>query len=98
VSVRKRKWKTSKGEEKEAWAVDYVDQHGKRHLKAFPTKKSADAYRITVGGQVRDGVHTATSASITVVEAGGRTTIWSAQRSTNISDTSTCTSRPFSET
>jgi integrase len=72
VSVRKRKWKTSKGEEKEAWVVDYVDQHGKRHLKAFPTKKSADAYRITVGGQVRDGVHTATSASITVAEAGRR--------------------------
>jgi integrase len=72
VSVRKRKWKTSKGEEKEAWVVDYVDQHGKRHLKAFPNKKSADAYRITVGGQVRDGVHTATSSSITVAEAGRR--------------------------
>jgi integrase len=38
MSVRKRTWTTSKGVDKEAWVVDYVDQAGKRHLKAFAKK------------------------------------------------------------
>jgi hypothetical protein len=32
MSVRKRAWTTSKGETKEAWIVDYVDQKGERHI------------------------------------------------------------------
>ena len=28
MSVRKRKWITSKGEEKEAWVVDYTEHAG----------------------------------------------------------------------
>ncbi len=40
MSVRKRIWKTSKGIEKEAWVVDYVDRSecGKRRLKSFDKK------------------------------------------------------------
>ena len=32
MSVRKRVWTTRKGETKEAWIVDYVDQQGDRHI------------------------------------------------------------------
>ena len=32
MSVRKRTWKNSKGEKKEAWIVDYRDQQGARRI------------------------------------------------------------------
>lgn len=69
MSVRKRKWTTRSGEEKESWIVDYTDQHGGRHIETFAKKKNADAYRATVMVDVRKGVHTAASKSITVAEA-----------------------------
>jgi integrase len=70
VSVRKRGWKTLGGEAKEAWVVDYVDQHGDRHLKTFARKRDADAYHSHVGVDVRAGTHTADSRSVTIAEAG----------------------------
>jgi integrase len=70
VSIRRRTWATPKGERKEAWVVDYVDQHGHRHLKTFARKKDADAYHAKVKVDVRAGTHTADSRSITVAEAG----------------------------
>jgi integrase len=70
MSVRKRAWTTSKGLEKEAWVVDYVDQAGKRHLKTFTKKKAADNYAATANVEIRAGIHTADSESITVAEAG----------------------------
>jgi integrase len=70
MSVRKRAWTTSKGEEKEAWVVDYVDQTGKRRLKTFTKKKIADNLAATANVEIRAGIHTANSASITVAEAG----------------------------
>jgi integrase len=70
MSVRKRSWKTPKGEGKEAWVVDYVDQHGDRHIKTFARKKDADAHHAVVAVDVRAGIHTAERASITIAEAG----------------------------
>ena len=70
MSVRKRAWTTSKGEQKEAWVVDYVDQTGKRQLKTFAKKKVADNFEATANVEIRAGIHTADSASITVAEAG----------------------------
>jgi integrase len=70
MSVRKRAWKTSKGETKEAWVVDYVDQTGKRRLKTFAKKKAADNFEATANVEIRAGIHTADSASITIAEAG----------------------------
>ena len=70
MSVRKRAWTTSNGAEKEAWVVDYVDQAGKRRLKTFAKKKAADNFAATANVEIRAGVHTADSASITVAEAG----------------------------
>src|SRR3954452_9810881 len=70
MSVRKRTWKTSKGEPKEAWIVDYTDQDGERHIQTFERKREADEYHATVRVDVRQGVHTAQNKSITVAEAG----------------------------
>ena len=69
MSVRKRKWTTRRGETKEAWLVDYVDQQGDRHIHTFARKKDADDYQATVKVDVRQGTHTAPSKSVTVAEA-----------------------------
>ncbi len=72
MSIRKRTWTNGKGEEKTAWVVDYVDrmEGGKRRLKTFAKKKDADAFAANASVEVRAGIHTADSASITVAEAG----------------------------
>lgn len=69
MSIRKRTWKTASGEAKEAWVVDYTDQGGKRRLKTFAKKKEADAFRSQAHVEVRAGVHTPDSASVTVGQA-----------------------------
>jgi integrase len=69
MSVRKRIWKGPGGEPREAWVVDYVDQHGDRHVKTFARKRDADAHHAIVGTAVRAGVHTADSKSVTVAKA-----------------------------
>jgi integrase len=72
MSVRKRAWTTRKGEQKEAWIVDYVDQQGGRHIRTFERKKDADAYHATVRVDVSKGQHIAPSKSETVAEAAER--------------------------
>jgi integrase len=69
MSVRKRTWVTAKGETKEAWVVDYTDQQGDRHIATFKKKKDADAYEASVRVDVRRGIHTAPSKSITIAQA-----------------------------
>lgn len=68
MSVRKRKWKTAKGVECEAWIVDYVDQTGKRAIKTFDTKKEADAWSVNALHEVQRGTHTRASTSKTIAE------------------------------
>lgn len=70
MSVRKREWTTPKGETKQAWVVDYFDTTGKRRLKTFKLKKEADRFAATASVEVREGVHVADSASVTVEKAG----------------------------
>jgi integrase len=70
MSVRKRTWTTSRGVEKEAWVVDNVDQAGKRRLKTFTKKKAADNFAATANVEIRAGIHTADSASLTIAEGG----------------------------
>lgn len=72
MSVRKRNWTSARGERKEAWVVDYVDQTGKRRLKTFAKKKAADNFAATANVEIRAGAHAADSASVTVAEAGRR--------------------------
>lgn len=66
ASIRKRTW----GGGKTAYVADYTDQHGKRHIKTFSTKKAADAWLVAARHEVSHGVHTPASASLTVAEAG----------------------------
>jgi integrase len=75
MSVRKRTWKTAKGETKEAWIVDYRDKTkgGKRVLRTFARKRDADDFATTMKSEVRDGIHIARSRSVTVGQAG---TFW----------------------
>ena len=70
MSVRRRTWTTPNGEQREAWVVDYADQQRERHLKTFARKKDADAYHAKVAVDVRAGIHTPDSRSITVATAG----------------------------
>jgi integrase len=77
MSIRKRTWKTDRGEIRQAWVVDYRDQAGHRHLKTFERKRDADAYHAQTTVDVGAGIHTADSRSITVTEAGR---LWLASR------------------
>lgn len=69
MSVRKRSWKTAKGETKEAWIVAYSDGEGERHIATFARKADAVAYESDVRVDVRRGSHVAPSRSPTVKEA-----------------------------
>ena len=70
MSVAKRSWRTPAGEERTAWVVRYVDQAGRRRLKTFKHKKSADAFAATTAVEVREGTHVPDRATITIAEAG----------------------------
>jgi integrase len=70
MSVRKRKWVTKSGEEREAWIVDYFDAQNDRHIETFARKKDADAREAAVKVDVKAGVHVAPSKAPTVKEAG----------------------------
>jgi integrase len=72
VSVRKRKWITRTGEQREAFVVDYRDGDGDRVLKTFEKKKDADAFHATAKVEVGRGEHITPSKSETVAEAAER--------------------------
>jgi integrase len=69
MAVRRRSWQNSDGLQGAAWIVDYVDQAGDRHTKAFDRKKDAEAYHAAVAVNVRAGIHTADSQSVMVAAA-----------------------------
>jgi integrase len=69
VSVRKRIWTTSAGEVKEAWICDYIDQDGNRRLRTFDRKSKAKDFAATALNEIKQGVHTPESQSVTVSEA-----------------------------
>ncbi len=70
MSVRKREWKTPKGDSKTAWIVDYFDAGGTRRQKTFRLKKEADAFAATASIEVREGTHVADRETATVEAAG----------------------------
>ena len=69
ATIRKRTWTTASGEAREAWQVDFVDQHGKRRHKQFERKKDADAWKVAARAGVQAGTYTPESASATIAEA-----------------------------
>jgi integrase len=78
ASIRKRTWKLRGTgvdgapvvKERSAWVVDYFDQAGRRRLKTFTTRKEADGWAVTARAEVKAGIHTPASASITVADCG----------------------------
>jgi integrase len=66
ASVRKRTWKCTGGEAKTAWVVDYADSHGERQRRHFSHKKTADAFRIQVEGQMQAGTYRPDADKVTV--------------------------------
>ena len=76
MSIRKRTWQTELGEERSAWIVQYstaeLDKRGKRarHIRTFDRKKDAEDFRAQVQVDLKKGVHTPTSRSVTVAKAG----------------------------
>src|SRR5262249_37317765 len=70
AKVWQRKWMTATGEQRSAWVADYFSSQGERHIKTFALKKDATRYLEQVMTDVRRGVHTAPSRSVTVSEAG----------------------------
>jgi integrase len=81
MSVRKRK-----GAYKKPWQVDYRDGQGKRRSKQFATKKEADTFASTAAVEVREGIHVADRATVTVREAGD---LWLASVGSNDLERST---------
>src|SRR5262245_6980554 len=69
MSVRKREWKTSKGEVRTAWIFDGVDKNGHRHIETFATQKEAKEHAAKVSIEVKRGTHVAPSKSATVTVA-----------------------------
>jgi len=69
MPVTKRKWKTAKGEAREAYIIRYTDGAGKRHIETFERKKDAELRYAIVKVDVSKGVHTPASANITVAIA-----------------------------
>jgi integrase len=71
ATVTKRHWKTAGGLERAAWIVSY-SAAGKRHIRTFPSKREADAWKVETLHEIARGIHTPPTASITVAEAGER--------------------------
>jgi integrase len=85
ASIRKRTWHNKTGEQT-AWVADYFDQHGKRHIETFKTQREAKAFLAETQHEVKQGIHTPASASITVAEAGE---LWIEQADTDGLEAST---------
>jgi hypothetical protein len=66
ASVRKRVWIATGSEVKTAWIVDYADNRGDRRRKHFSNKKAADAFRISIEGQLQAGTYRAAANKVTV--------------------------------
>lgn len=66
ASVRKRKWTTSAGEARTAFAVDFVDANGARQRRQFATRREADAFRVDIEGQLRAGTFRADAGRVTL--------------------------------
>ena len=68
ASVRKRTW-IAGGETKTAWLVDYYDSRAQRQRKHFANKKAADAFRISVEGQLASGIYRPDASKLTLKAA-----------------------------
>jgi integrase len=70
ASIRKRTW-GKPGSEKSAWVVAYMHK-GRQHIKTFPTKTAATAWRAEMTVDRAKGVHVPALTSILVADAAAR--------------------------
>jgi integrase len=68
ATVRKRSWKTSKGEARSGFAVDYFDTQGTRQRKQFETRGEANDFRIEIEGQMRSGTYRPEAGKVLVTD------------------------------
>jgi integrase len=73
MSIRKRSWTDARGEQRQAWLVDYRDSAGKRRAKQFARKKDAETWSTQAAWHVTQGTHTPDSATVSVE---GAADIW----------------------
>jgi integrase len=69
MAVRRRTWRTSTGEHREAWVVDYTARDGTRHIETFARRRDADARQAAIMVDLAAGTHTPISKSPTIAEA-----------------------------
>lgn len=70
MSVRKRTWLTTKGEERSGWIVTYSDRSGKRRQKSFNLKKDADKFANQTHLDLERGIHVSDADSCSIETAG----------------------------
>ena len=68
ATVRKRSW-TNKSGTYWMWIVTYNDQDGTRRQKTCTTQREAKDFLVRAGSEVKAGIHTPDSKSVTVSEA-----------------------------
>jgi integrase len=68
ASIRKRTWRTQKGELRTGWTFDYFDSNGERQRRQFDSRREADAFRVTTEGQLKSGTYRADASKVTVLE------------------------------
>jgi integrase len=71
AKVRKREWKTVKGDPRTAYIVDYVDSRGGRQRQQFNRYKEADRFRIKIEGQLSAGIYRPDANKVTMEDACG---------------------------
>jgi integrase len=68
MAVRKRLWTTRKGEEREAWVVDYTDHARKRRFETFERKGEADSRAAKIKVELGKGRHVVVDSKVTVAD------------------------------
>jgi integrase len=70
MGVRKRKWTTRKGEQRETWILSYTGPDRRRHIETFRLKHAADARWAQIKVNMEKGAHTPVNRNETVASAG----------------------------
>src|SRR5918994_1832866 len=69
ATVRRRRWTTAAGEQRESWICDYFDAGGTRRQRTFDKKSEARDWLDQVKVDVKAGVHVPDRASVTIATA-----------------------------
>jgi integrase len=69
ASITRRTWRTSRGEQREAWVVRYADQNGRWRLKTFERQRDAKDWQAAALHEVKQRTHVPESTAPTVAAA-----------------------------